>query len=532
MAVTKANFTVLVEKRIQRIRENWFNNPDFDVTEKEHQIQGMRWAIEKELGVYFNPKTNSYIPQKKCGFICDEMGLGKTTVILGTWVGNYADGQKTLVVVPPALLNQWYEKIQDWLGFTPYKYHGHLGKVSKEELLSKLEETPIVLTTYSMVSTRGSKKKTPSKAAKGKSAYHSLLWDIEWTRVIYDESHHLRNEKSNKHQGAKKVKSEIVWLLTGTPIQNRNNDLYSQLKIMGIFEEFLDKSQIEKVEFLYPYVKLRTKESIGLKLPPLTVETINITDYDSPQEKIIIAYIHSLLNFTNVIVTKNNVENQILNFLNTDSPLPMLTRARQSCVCPGIIKTYLDTEYRRGNIPNSVDKLVVKTHTKIRKITEKIAEEKKAGNRVLVFCHYVQEMDMLKTILTEKGVEVEMLNGKTTIKQRRIIPKLSPDALIVQVQSCCEGLNLQQFSTVIFTSPHWNPAVEDQAIARAHRIGQEKPVKVFRYICSGLGKTTVTLDQYCMAVQDAKRELMNEFKDKSVNKLRSKSVEVSGQVPE
>ena len=73
---------------------------------------------------------------------------------------------------------------------------------------------------------------------------------------------------------------------------------------MGIYDEFLEKSQLEKVEFLYPYVKLRTKESIGLELPPLTVETVNITQYDSPQEKIIIKYIHSLLNFTNVEVTK------------------------------------------------------------------------------------------------------------------------------------------------------------------------------------------------------------------------------------
>ena len=71
MALTKANISALVENRIQRIRENWFNNPDFDVTEKEHQIQGMRWAIEKELGFYLNPKTNGYISQKKCGFICD-----------------------------------------------------------------------------------------------------------------------------------------------------------------------------------------------------------------------------------------------------------------------------------------------------------------------------------------------------------------------------------------------------------------------------------------------------------------------------
>ena len=521
MAAQTINYdemNALVEERISIIRDRWLNDPTYPVTEKEHQIQGMRWSIQKELGVFLNPKTNKYIPQKKCGFICDEMGLGKTTVILGTWVGNFSSGQRTLVVVPPALLNQWFEKIQEWLGFTPYKFHGHMGKISREELMTRLEEAPIVLTTYSMVSTRGSHK---GKGKNGKK-YHSLLWDIEWTRVIYDESHHLRNEKSNKHQGAKKIKSQITWLLTGTPIQNRNNDLYSQLKIMGIYDEFLEKSQLEKVEFLYPYVKLRTKESIGLELPPLTVETVNITQYDSPQEKIIIKYIHSLLNFTNVEVTKNNVENQILNFLNTDTPLPILTRSRQACVCPSIIKSYLDTEYRKGNIPHNVEKLAVKTHTKIRKITEKIVEEKKEGNRVLVFCHYVEEMDLLKRLLTEQGVGVEMLNGKTTKKQRRIIPKLTPDALLVQVQSCCEGLNLQQFSTVIFTSPHWNPAVEDQAIARAHRIGQEKPVKVYRYICGGLGSSTVTLDQYCMSVQDAKRELMTGFKKESVDKLRNK----------
>ncbi len=512
--MSKQQVKTAVDTAIQRIRDIWFNEPDFPVTEKPHQIDGIRWTIEKELGYYLDPKTQQYIPQKKCGFICDEMGLGKTTVILGTWVGNYKPGEKTLVVVPPALLNQWYEKIENWLGFTPYKFHGYMGKLSKEELLVKFEECPIVLTTYSMVSTRGSKKSNKKK-------WHSVLWDIEWDRTIFDESHHLRNEKSNKHKGAKKLNSKITWLLSGTPIQNRNNDLYSQLKIMGIFEEFLDTKQEEKVEFLYPYVKLRTKESIGLDLPPLSVETVTIEKYDSIEEKLIIAYIHSLLNFTNVMVNKSNVENHILRFLNTDTPLPILTRARQSCVFPGIIKTYLDSEYRKGNIPRSTEKLKIRTHTKIRQIAEKIMSEKRDGNRVLVFCHYVEEMDLLKSVLTEADLEVEMLNGKTSTKQRRIIPKLSPDALMVQIQSCCEGLNLQQFSTVIFTSPHWNPAVEDQAIARAHRIGQEKPVKVFRYICGGLGNGSVTLDQYCMAVQDVKRELMTEFKQNSMERLKN-----------
>ena len=103
MAAQTINYdemNALVEERISIIRDRWLNDPSYPVTEKEHQIQGMRWSIQKELGVFLNPKTNKYIPQKKCGFICDEMGLGKTTVILGTWVGNFSSGQRTLVVVP------------------------------------------------------------------------------------------------------------------------------------------------------------------------------------------------------------------------------------------------------------------------------------------------------------------------------------------------------------------------------------------------------------------------------------------------
>lgn len=515
--INKQTMDAKVNTAITTIRDRWLNCSDFDVSEKEHQIEGMRWAIQKEFGVYFDTKSNSYIPQKKCGLICDEMGLGKTTVILGMWVGTYSSSRdSTLIVVPPALMNQWFEKIRDWLGFEPYKFHGYHSKVSKESLLQNIEDSPIVLTTYSMISTRKDKKKNSIK-----KPWHSILWDIQWNRVIYDESHHLRNEKSNKHQGAKRIKSQSTWLLTGTPIQNRNKDLYSQLKIMGIFDEFSEKSQVEKVEFLFPYVKLRTKKSIGLELPPLSVETININQYESAEEKIILAYIHSLLGFTNVIIDKNNVENHVLSYLNTDSPLPILTRARQACVYPGIIKSYLNNMYKKGEIPHSVEKLNVRTHTKISKIAEKIKTEKNENNRVLVFCHYVDEMVLLNEILTNDGLDVKVLNGATKAKDRKIIPKLSPDALLVQVQSCCEGLNLQQFSTVIFTSPHWNPAVEDQAIARAHRIGQTKPVKVYRYICGGLGNGTNTLDQYCMAVQDAKRELASEFKEKSIDRINS-----------
>jgi len=86
---------------------------------------------------------------------------------------------------------------------------------------------------------------------------------------------------------------------------------------------------------------------------------------------------------------------------------------------------------------------------------------------------------------------------------------LAPEVMIVQIQTACEGLNMQHFQEIYFTSPHWNPAVEDQAVARAHRIGQDKPVDVYRFVMNGFGRRSISFEQYCLKIQERKREIMN-----------------------
>ena len=468
---------------------------EFKIHEKSYQQEAMRWAITKEQGFY---KTidGSYKPTKKSGLIADEMGLGKTIMMLGLWVGNFK--RNTLIVVPSALLNQWNELIHKWLGSHALVFHGHSSKKSIEEI----KESHIVLTTYGMISTR-------------KSSWSSPLWEINWDRVIYDEAHHLRNQKSNKHKGAVKIKSECQWFMTGTPIQNSDKDLKSLCKLMGIWKE-IEENHEDAVEILRPYVMMRSKKDVGIKLKPYEETVINIDKYDSEEERQMLREVHSKLGFTNVTV--DNV-NEVMRFMGGESPLPMLTRARQSCVLPSMITTHIDKQINMGMIPSNVNNFKSSTNTKMRMLTEKINEEKNAGNRSLIFCHYVQEMNIMADILKNKyKLNIETLNGQTSAKNRKIIPTLSPDVLMVQIQSCCEGLNLQQFSTVFFTSPHWNPAVEDQAVARAHRIGQTKQVKVFKYIISGLGADkasngTLSLDQYCINIQEKKRETMKQFQN-------------------
>ena len=387
-----------------------------------------------------------------------------------------------------------------------------------------------------MVSTRPKNKRR-------NDTWTSPLWEIQWDRIIFDEAHHLRNHFSNKHKGVAKLKGDVKWFITGTPIQNSGKDLISLCKLMGFYDEMLENPK-NIIEILRKYTLMRSKKQVGLKMDPVENITITIDVYDSPEEAKLIKDVHSMLSFANVTV--ENVDAAI-SYLKGDSPLPLLVRSRQVCVAPTILTRRLKTLIAMGEIPADIRWKPCKTNTKLRVITETAVE---ADGRILMFCHYMQEMDLLEKMLKQSGLSVKVMNGKTNVNERKyiglpfiktddwtkifakskfeeetnllqslIMPMLEPDVLLVQIQSCCEGLNLQQFNNVFFTSPHWNPAVEDQAICRAHRIGQKKKVKVYKFITEiqNLKDDIITLDKYCNNVQEKKREAMQKFaKDTSL----------------
>lgn len=489
MSLCTPQISISVEEAKERI-QNW--RETFGIQSRKYQQEAIEWGLYKEHSIY--NENGTWVKTLPRGLIADEMGLGKTIVMLSLIVGNPV--LNTLIVVPSALLNQWKSLIKKWIGCDVFVFHGKNSKTPPREL----EEEFIVLTTYGMVSTRNKK-----------SNWKSSLWGINWGRVIYDEAHHLRNQKSNKHLGALKVKAERQWYMSGTPIQNSERDLVSLCKLMGIWEKIKANPKYA-TDILTPYVKLRTKVGVGIELEPANISTVLVEDYESPEEKSLISSVHSCLSFSEI--TQENADD-FIRYIEGDSMLPMLVRARQSCIMPHMVSNYAKSLQSNGNIPDDVKIKKIHTHTKINLIVENIKKEKKEYRRCLVFCFYIEEMNYLKAVLVNKyGMDVKMLNGRTKHKDRKTIPTLNPDVLIVQIQSCCEGLNLQQFSTVIFTSPHWNPAVEDQAIARAHRIGQTQEVRVFKYITAGLGKGTKSLDMRCAEVQDIKRKKMRDFGEK------------------
>ena len=162
-----------------------------------------------------------------------------------------------------------------------------------------------------------------------------------------------------------------------------------------------------------------------------------------------------------------------------------------------------------GNIPNDINLNRIPTSSKTNAVVSKIVERAANGRKKLVFSHFRKEIDQLENDLSQAGLRVGKVDGRSSKNYRKeAITSPIYDVLIVQIQTACEGLNMQHFQEVYFTSPHWNPAVEDQAVARAHRIGQENNVDVYRFVSKFQNDTDgVTLDQYCMEVQKKKREI-------------------------
>ena len=451
--------------------------------EKDHQISGMKFCVEHEI-------TDTPSNGVRGAIIADEMGLGKTILMMGLNAVN--PDKRTLIVLPPALMEQWLNIIRNFAGVEPFVYHGVKAKALSVE---EIAEKQLVVTTYGMIAQR---KKGTSK-----------LWKVKWDRLICDEAHHLRNNKTGQFLGAKQLKADIKWLVTGTPIQNSHGDFVSLCNILGLRLKQISKMNPElssedlAIRIIKMHVLRRTKKKVGIQLPAMKEEVIKV-EWESKEEKLLAAEIHANTHFSNVSV--DNVL-RVIDHL-SQHPLPMLMRAKQTCILPALLEEAILKMKMAGNIPNHINLTRIPTSSKTNAVVSKIIERADNGRKKLVFSHFRKEIDQLESDLSQAGLRVGKVDGRSSKNYRKeAITSPIYDVLIVQIQTACEGLNMQHFQEVYFTSPHWNPAVEDQAIARCHRIGQTEEVEVFRFAMSGFDDDSMTIDEYCMLIQEKKREL-------------------------
>ena len=465
---------------------------------KEHQAFGVHWLLHNEM----RPDPTQGV---RGGILADEMGLGKTIQMIFTILAHPV--KNTLIVLPLALIEQWKNEIKRIANHDVLVYHGYeASKIDQDAL----ETAPIVLTTYGMIQTNR------------KGELH-LLHKIEWGRIVYDEAHHLRNMKTKSFSGASTLKSPINWLMTGTPIQNKKADFYALCHIIGFKPEFYSNPD-NLIAIAKGFLLKRTKEEVGLALPKCTTHQV-IVPWENDDERAMAMEIHSILRFTNVPPQMVNmaIEQMDGEFDARSRALRMLTLARQVCVFPKLAESKVlddiddvDPEEWGYNIYRALN-----SKSKLNAVLKHIEDKRGEGKSKLVFCNFRGEIDYVSEQLERKGFSVAVLDGRTKKSERDARLKEQHDVLVLQIRTGCEGLNLQHYSQVYFVSPHWNPAVESQAIARCHRMGQKNDVDIYCFQMDGFNdddtEDSVSLDQYCVELQDRKREIMDLFEKDRLN---------------
>jgi SNF2 family DNA or RNA helicase len=558
---------------------------------KSYQREGVAFCLRREFRG--SGETGGAVVG---GIIADEMGLGKTIVMMGLILANLAAFRRTLIVVPVALIAQWVAQIKKTIIDTGVKsdlvvvvYHGVTGK--RRVVLSAdgggggggegdgnvvwCHRPPkrggrdgggraidIVITTYGCVAMEepasvSKKKPLNVRNVVPKTSTLSLL-TFHADRVIFDEAHHLRNKNSRIFKGAMRVvvapaennrgeaKRPSVWIVTGTPIQNKISDLKSLCYVLGFGVGDLISEEKRRV-IRDKYVLRRTKVGVGM----VAGEEAEVEAEVEAGDVICAPRLQSLKHYkTNVpwmseneLALSREIHQKARNTTDRAERLKLYTRMRQMCVWPSLLKpsSKIATKQEVHEMdvdPNethglSMDEfhVAVSKQSKMDRVVATMVAEAAGGlgRKSIVFCHYRREMTQLRDMLLRSGSggsggedDVAIIDGTVGVRERARIFATTPTVLILQIRTCSEGLNLQSYSDVYFISPHWNPCVEDQAIARCYRMGQTNGVRVFRFymtdfvgefdsVVAGESECISTLDHKCEEIQERKRMLCNEF---------------------
>lgn len=420
------------------------------------------------------------------GILADDMGLGKTVQALSYmhYYRKHHGKLKALVVCPTTLMFNWENEIKK---FTPeltwYIHHGGERTRNKEQF----SHAEVMITTYGTL--RSDIK---------------LLVDIPFDYVILDESQAIKNPASKVTRAACLLNAKHRICLSGTPLQNNTFDIFAQMNflnpgMLGSIEFFRQEFAIPIDKFgeadrkdhlrklLYPFILRRTKEQVAKDLPDKT-ETILYCEMDDEQRNIYDAYRNDFRDKILGTIESQGIQRSQLTILQG------LMKLRQICDSPAILN---ETE----KFPNHS----IKLEELGREITENISDHK-----ALVFSQFLGMLALIREKLKELEVDYEYFDGSTSaIDREKAIQRFQNDkncrVFLISLKAGGVGLNLTAADYVYIVDPWWNPAVEQQAIDRTHRIGQTKNIFAYRMICKD------TIEDKILQLQDRKRLLAKDL---------------------
>lgn len=420
------------------------------------------------------------------GILADDMGLGKTVQVISLLLKLKEENKlqhPVLIVVPLTLIFNWREEFQKFApGIKVLRYHGNRGDRLKQ--IKKFSDYDVVLCSYGVVL-----QDQKSLSAK------------KFSYVILDESQKIKNPQTKTYKAVVKLRSPNRLALTGTPVENSMIDLWSQVNfvnpgLLGSPKQFENhyidvpeeesKEQIEALKrIIFPFILRRTKEEVETQLPPLT-EIVQYVDMTEEQEKIYKKWLNAYRSEIFSQVQDLGINKVRLKIVEA------LTYLRQIACHPAILDNKID----------------LSDSGKVQLLEDMLDDLFSEGHKILIFSQFVRFLKLVRGIFEARGWQYEYLDGKVRDRATRIHnfqenPNIS--AFLISLKAGGLGLNLTAADYVIHLDPWWNPAVEQQATDRAHRIGQDKRVFVYKYIVKN------TVEEKILKLQERKREISEEL---------------------
>jgi len=405
------------------------------------------------------------------GILADDMGLGKTLQTIAFLTSQVTEDSRVLILAPSGLIYNWADEFRK---FAPQLdlavVHGL--KANREAILS--ENHQIYVTSYATF-------------RQDSELYQEMAFDF----LFLDEAQVMKNAQTKIAQSLRQFVVPAVFALSGTPIENHLGELWSifQIVLPGLLpskKEFMKLPADRVAQFIKPFVMRRKKEEVLTELPDL-IEVVYKNELEDQQKAIYLAQLQQMRDRLAQVTDQEFQRSRV-------EILSGLMRLRQICDTPALFMD--DYQGASGKLDSLRDLLL------------QVAD---GGHRVLIFSQFKGMLEKIEQELPDLGLTSFKITGSTPAHDRQEMTKAfnqgERDAFLISLKAGGVGLNLTGADTVILVDLWWNPAVEAQAIGRAHRMGQEQKVEVYRLITKG------TIEEKIQELQEQKKHLVSQVLD-------------------
>ena len=403
--------------------------------------------------------------------LADDMGLGKTIQTLAVLLQRTSEGP-ALVVCPVSVVGNWISEAQR---FAPSLNVKMLGNSTREQTIKELSAGEVLVTSYGLIQSE-----------------EKMFVEKEFATIVLDEAHIIKNNATKTSKAIMQLQGKFRLALTGTPLQNHLGEIWNLFNfinpgLLGNLNHFTDTlikpddDYSRKIlrKLIKPFILRRTKSAVLDELPPKTeiVKKVQLSDTEMA--------FYEALRRQALLNLESGEGNQGAKHLRA---LAEITKLRQASCNPLLVDPNIDIK-----------------SSKLAVFLEIVDELKENKHRALVFSQFVSHLSIVRNALDEKKIKYQYLDGSSPLPEReRSVEKFQKgegDLFLISLKAGGLGLNLTAADFVIHLDPWWNPAIEDQASDRAHRIGQKRPVTIYRLVAEN------TIEEKIIQLHNTKRNL-------------------------